>query len=242
MNVIAVTAIVAVALLAVAGICLAVAASARRSFADAVAELDERNREERDAAVAAALRQVDVLNRSHLDGASGRLQADLDASKDVIGANLDAVRAEMRGELNRLSELVTALGNASAQRFGEVDASLRNHAEVATTLADTTRSLHQALANPQARGQWGERMAEDVLRLAGFVENVNYRKQAQLRGAGGDGTGRPDFTFDLPKGHVLHMDVKFPLAAYLRYLAATSDTERSEHVKCLVVVVVWNVF
>ena len=27
------------------------------------------------------------------------------------------------------------------------------------------------------------------------------------------------------------MDVKFPLAAYLRYLAATSDTERSEHLK-----------
>ena len=60
------------------------------------------------------------------------------------------------------------------------------------------------------RGQWGERMAEDVLRLAGFVENVNYRKQVQIEG----GTGRPDYTFELPKGHVLYMDVKFPLAAY----------------------------
>jgi DNA recombination protein RmuC len=231
MDVIAVTAIVAVALLAVAGVSLAVAGSARRSFAVAVGELSERHRVERDTAVAAALQQVDVLNRSHLDGAAMRLQAGLDTSKDVIGANLEAVRAEMRGELNRLGDLVTALGTASAQRFGQVDASLRTHAEVATTLSNTTRSLQEALANPQARGQWGERMAEDVLRLAGFVENVNYRKQAQLRGAGGDGSGRPDFTFDLPKGHVLHMDVKFPLAAYLRYLAATSDTERSEHLK-----------
>jgi DNA recombination protein RmuC len=231
-NVIAVAALVVVALVAVAGICLAVAASARRSFAAAVDELDERHRDERDAAVAAALQHVDVLNRSHLDQASGRLQAGLDASKDVIGANLEAVRAEMRGELNRLGELVTALGNASAQQFGQVDASLRSHAEVAATLANTTQSLHEALANPQARGQWGERMAEDVLRLAGFVENVNYRKQAQLRSAGGEGAaGRPDFTFDLPKGHVLHMDVKFPLAAYLRYLAATNDTERCDHLK-----------
>ena len=173
-----------------------------------------------------------MLNRSHLDQASGRLQAGLDASKDVIGANLDAVRAEMRGELTRLGELVAALGDASAQRFGQVDASLRSHAEVAAALANTTRSLHEALANPQARGQWGERMAEDVLRLAGFVENVNYRKQSQLRSAGGEGaTGRPDFTFELPKGHVLHMDVKFPLAAYLRYLAATTDVERAEHLK-----------
>ena len=57
-------------------------------------------------------------------------------------------------------------------------------------------------------------MAEDVLRLAGFTEHVNYRKQTQV----GGGTGRPDYTFDLPKGHVLYMDVKFPLASYLRYL------------------------
>ena len=184
MNVIAVTAIVAVALLAVAGIALAVAASARRSFCVAVDDLNQRHLDERDAAVAAALRQVDVLNRSHLDQASGRLQAGLDASKDVIGANLDAVRTEMRGELNRLGELVAALGDSSAERFGQVDASLRSHAEVASTLASTTKSLQEALANPQARGQWGERMAEDVLRLAGFVENVNYRKQSQLRSAG----------------------------------------------------------
>ena len=65
-------------------------------------------------------------------------------------------------------------------------------------------------------------MAEDVLRLAGFIENVNYRKQRAVDG----GSGRPDFTFELPKGHVLYMDVKFPLAAYLRFLEATSDIER----------------
>ena len=74
-------------------------------------------------------------------------------------------------------------------------------------------------------------MAEDVLRLAGFTENVNYRKQAQLGGADAGVTGRPDFTFDLPKGHVLHMDVKFPLSSYLRYLEARTDVERAEHLK-----------
>ena len=39
--------------------------------------------------------------------------------------------------------------------------------------------------------------------------------------------GRPDFTFHLPKGHVLYMDVKFPMAAYLRYLEAGTDAERA---------------
>jgi len=45
----------------------------------------------------------------------------------------------------------------------------------------------------------------------------------------GEGRGIPDFTFLLPKGHVLFMDVKFPMAAYLRYLEATTEAERSAH-------------
>jgi DNA recombination protein RmuC len=92
-------------------------------------------------------------------------------------------------------------------------------------LSESARALREAIASPTARGQWGERMADDVLRLAGFVENVNYVKQTQLDGA----TGRPDFTFPLPKGHELYMDVKFPMAGYLRFLDATTDAERQAH-------------
>ena len=49
-------------------------------------------------------------------------------------------------------------------------------------LTETTQSLREALSSTKARGQWGERMAEDVLRLAGFVEGVNYRKQHAIAG------------------------------------------------------------
>jgi len=70
-------------------------------------------------------------------------------------------------------------------------------------------------------------MAEDVLRLAGFHENVNYTKQRQIDGA----TGRPDYTFSMPKGQVLYMDVKFPMAAYLKYLEAGTEAERDAHLK-----------
>ena len=193
----------------------------------ALSELSARAGAERDAAVRAALEQSAVLQREQLGSAAAALQADLGAKKDVIGTRLDEVRAEVRTELHRLSTLVTDLGRTSAERFGQVDESLRSHAEVASTLADSTRMLREALANPQARGQWGERMAEDVLRLAGFTEHVNYRKQTNVEG----GSGRPDFTFDLPKGHVLYMDVKFPLASYLRYLEVGTDAERQAHLK-----------
>jgi len=81
--------------------------------------------------------------------------------------------------------------------------------------------LREALANPQRRGQWGERMAEDVLRLAGFVEGINYEKQKQLQ----DG-GKPDFAFFLPDSKRVNMDVKFPLDNYLRVLDATDAVAR----------------
>ena len=155
---------------------------------DAMAEVATRAAADRDAAVQHALQQAAVLNREQLGTAATGVQADLAAKKDVIDTRLDEVRTEVRAELQRLGALVSELGTASAQRFGQVDESLRAHAEVAGTLADSTRSLREALANPQARGQWGERMAEDVLRLAGFTEHVNYRKQTQV--AGGTGPAR----------------------------------------------------
>lgn len=213
--------------LAEAGPTLAVDEALHDAVGAALAELSARAGAERDVAVRTALEHSAVLQREQLGSAATALQADLVAKKDVIDTRLDEVRLEVRAELHRLGTLVTELGRTSAERFGQVDESLRSHAEVASTLADSTRMLREALANPQARGQWGERMAEDVLRLAGFTEHVNYRKQVNIEG----GSGRPDFTFDLPKGHVLYMDVKFPLASYLRYLEVGTDAERQAHLK-----------
>ena len=195
----------------------------------ALAELRATSAAERDAAVHAALQQAAVMQREQLGAAAAQAReqstAELGAKKDVIDTRLEQVQAEMRAEMSKLGSIVTELAQSSAQRFGQVDASLRSHAEVTQTLNDSARALREAMASPTARGQWGERMAEDVLRLAGFVENVNYVKQTQLDGA----TGRPDFTFPLPKGHELYMDVKFPMAGYLRYLDAGTEAERQAH-------------
>jgi len=191
------------------------------------AQLAANAADERDAAVRSALEQGSRLQQQHLEQLSARQREQLGAKEELIGSRLDAVKAEVSHQLDQLGQKVGELGRSNAERFGEFDKSLRTHAEVAATLADSTRSLREALASPQMRGQWGERMAEDVLRLAGFVENVNYRKQTQVAG----GSGRPDFTFDLPKGHVLYMDVKFPLAAYLRYVECGTDAERAAHLK-----------
>lgn len=137
----------------------------------------------------------------------------------------DAVRrelSELGQRLERVSDTMSRLREDRAGQHGQLLERVAEAQRVTEALRTTTEGLERALANPQARGQWGERMAEDVLRAAGFVEGVNYVKQRTLP----DGT-RPDITFLLPDDRLQHMDVKFPLAGYLRWCSAGTEAERS---------------
>jgi DNA recombination protein RmuC len=132
----------------------------------------------------------------------------------------------LAAQLERLGDVVTRLHRDGAAQHGQVLSGLKEAQSSTQELAQTTAHLREALASPKARGQWGERMADDVLRLAGMVEGVTYRKQTGIAG----GT-IPDVTFMLPGGRVLHMDVKFPVDNYLRHLEASTDGERDTHAK-----------
>ncbi|MCF7843005.1 MAG: DNA recombination protein RmuC, partial [Lentisphaeria bacterium] len=88
-------------------------------------------------------------------------------------------------------------------------------------LRNTTEDLRRLLASSQTRGQWGERMVEDILNYIGLQENINYTRQTTVESG-----ERPDYTFFLPKGKKVNMDVKFPLTHYERYLHSESPDEQ----------------
>src|SRR5262245_43600387 len=157
-------------------------------------------------------------NRTMLEQERRLHTTELDGKKHLIDQQL----VSMTGELGKIGDLVRELERDRRHAFGQLTNELRRQHEGLNALSDNTQQLREALANSRARGQWGERMAEDVLRLAGLLEGVNYRKQATLPGA-----GRPDYTFLLPNGLVMHMDVKFPLDNYVRYLEASNDAEQA---------------
>lgn len=156
-------------------------------------------------------------NQMMLEAERLRAGTELDGKKGLIDQQL----VSMTGELGKVSELVRELEQDRHKAFGELTNELQRQHAGLNALSEHTQQLREALANSRVRGQWGERMAEDVLQLAGFLEGVNYRKQATIAGA-----GRPDYTFLLPNGLVMHMDVKFPLDNYVRHLEATNDVER----------------
>ncbi len=145
-------------------------------------------------------------------------EKDLEGKKQLIDQSLEA----MRGDLRKMQDVVSSFERDRVQKYGELSAHLKTAADQTAKLQDTANHLRQALVSTKARGLWGERMAEDVLQLAGFVEGVNYLKQKALEGSG----SRPDYTFQLPQGRKLNMDVKFPMNSYLRYLETENDMER----------------
>lgn len=102
---------------------------------------------------------------------------------------------------------------------------VQQHGEITTRLKETTEHLSHALASSKKRGEWGERMAEDIMRLIGMAEGVNYIRQKTLEGS----SGRPDYTFLLPNNLKVNMDVKFPLDNYMHYLNAESDYDKKRY-------------
>ncbi len=144
--------------------------------------------------------------------------SDLDTKKQLIDQQVQAVKTE----LEKVTTLVHGIEKEREARFTELATQIKALGEQTVGLAAATSTLREALASTHVRGQWGERMADDILRFANFIEGVNYVKQATVEG----GASRPDFVFKLPGGLRLNMDVKFPLDNYLKALEAPGDSER----------------
>ena len=146
---------------------------------------------------------------------------ELEGKKKLIDQTLEAIK----GDLQKVEKLVTEFDGERKKAFGEVSTQLKLTAEQTGKLQETTGKLQAALGNTKVRGQWGERMAEDILQLVGFVENVNYTRQKTQETA----RTRPDYTFILPQNLKVNMDVKFPLDNYLNYLNAEAETDKESY-------------
>lgn len=166
-------------------------------------------------------RELDLRSRTIAEQVAG-LNQSFELQVTGLNRTFEQQLAGMNGELRRVGQLVDDLQRERASQHSQVVESIEQAARQTASLSEVTQGLREALANSRARGQWGERMADDVLRAAGFVEGVNYHKQVQLPGG-----GRPDITFVLPNDRNLHMDVKFPIDNYLRYLDEARATPES---------------
>lgn len=171
---------------------------------------------------------LDTLSKT-TDMLSGRLKSEREISAKEISGQKEVIEKRietLNNELLKLTGLINTMENSRNLQMGELKNMIDDSRLKTSELSNITNGLRQTLSSKQGRGQWAERMADDVLSYAGLKEGINYIRQQKV-----DETGkRPDFTFLLPNGAKLNMDVKFPYENYKRYMES-DDREKEYYAK-----------
>jgi DNA recombination protein RmuC len=166
--------------------------------------------------------QIIAIAKQVLDSKTSESAATLDSKKQLIDQSLSTLSKDLQERLEKVQNLMTDINKNVPEKYGQVSSAIQNVLSQIEIQRKTTETLSIALSGSQQRGQWGERIADDILRHVGMIENVNYVKQKQLDSA----RSRPDFTFLLPENLKINMDVKFPISGYFEYLRVDNDVQR----------------
>jgi len=133
----------------------------------------------------------------------------------------------LKKEIDERQEEIRGLEKDRNKKFGEITTAIEEHRKITEELKTSTESLSKVLSNNQTRGQWGERIIEDILQSAGLIEKVHYLKQEVLGSSG----VKPDITLVLPNKRKVCVDVKFPYAEVQKMAIAESKAAKAVHMK-----------
>ena len=162
-------------------------------------------------------------------------------SRDILQSDKQAIHLDLNNKQAVMEKLVAQLKaemdvhqreirKAETDRVKEFTAiveSLEQHKNLASELKTSTDTLAQVLSNNQRRGEWGERIIEDLMISNGLVEGVHFSKQKKL----GDTQLRPDIMLLLPNDRVVPIDVKFPYSEMQKMSLAEGKVQQKVHLK-----------
>ncbi|MDP3875273.1 MAG: DNA recombination protein RmuC [bacterium] len=142
----------------------------------------------------------------------------LQSKKELI----EKVVKDMREEVNQSQQRLIQSDKERIKEFQDLKTVIDQHKDITKSLQATTDNLRKILSNNQLRGNFGQEVAEDLLKMAGFVKGQNYTSQKQQESG-----SKPDFTVLLPEGTKINIDVKFPFQALQRW-QETEDVEQQK--------------
>jgi len=154
------------------------------------------------------------LSNEKLEGQGKQIQIDLTNKKDVI--------EKMVKDLN---ENLSKIEKDRIGTFTNLRDAIENNVKLTKELSDTTEGLKRVLSNNQQRGAFGEKVAEDLLKMSGFVIGTDYTRQETT------GEARPDFTLYLPDKTKINIDSKFPYANIVKMSEATTADQKVQYKK-----------
>ena len=152
--------------------------------------------------------QLISMANEKLGAQKSEIKTDLENKKKIIEKMIESVQLELR-DSGRTSQSILQ--------------QMKDHEKITKELSLTTDGLKKVLTNNQLRGQFGEQVAEDLLKMAGFVRGVDY----DYNKAQENTTSRPDFSIYLPDKTKINIDVKFPYAK-LQQSTETEDQQAKQ--------------
>lgn len=188
-------------------------------FKKQLALMEEKNRKD----LEFAQNQLIALAKQQLQADKNQAITELETRKQAVDSTVKGLKEQLEG----YQKLMREFEQDRTRKYGNLENELKNASIATTKLQETTGQLSNILGNVKLRGQWGERMAEDIIRYAGLMEGVHYRKQTKMDAA----TTRPDFTFLLPNERKINMDIKFPLDNYVLMVNAENPLQKDQYKK-----------
>jgi len=145
----------------------------------------------------------------------------LDGKKDIIKELVEKINSE----LNESQKKIENTEKERISEFSNLRAILEEHKDVTSKLKDSTDNLKNILSNNQLRGKYGEEVAENILKMIGFVKDLDY----VVNLAQDTNANRPDITIKLPDGTKINIDAKFPYQSLVKYQEVDDKLEKKKY-------------
>ena len=164
---------------------------------------------------------LDQANESLIRMADQKLGAESSKSRIDLEnkrAEIERLVKQIQEDLKESKKELELSEKDRISSFSALKNSLDEYKKITEQLSVSTENLKKVLSNNQMRGQFGEQVVDDLLKMAGFVVGQTYTRQESENGA------RPDFTVYLPDKTKINIDAKFPYAS-LQRMTETDDVD-----------------
>ena len=153
------------------------------------------------------LLKLNEITKQNLKEEKTNISNELKDKKDQIEKMINRIEENLK---ERHNELVISK-NENMKYFSDIKRQIEEHQKITKDLEASAHKLSNILSQNQIRGEWGEKILEDILVSSGMEKGIHYLKQEIMESG-----VKPDIVILLPEKRTISIDAKFPLSNILK--------------------------
>ncbi len=145
--------------------------------------------------------------------------------------NIHNLLQPLRERIERFTEKVEKSNKDHVAWNAALKQQIEELAKLNQRIDEEARNLTKALkGDTKAQGNWGEYILETILEKSGLRKGEEYVAQGSVTSEEGK-RYQPDVVIKLPENKNIIIDAKVALVAYDRFINASNEEERSQHLR-----------